>query len=255
MRQLTFWPKLSLIQYHDGEKAFIVDGLQEDLTPLKDILFNPNIIKIVHSARQDLEIFYQLWGQIVQPIFDTQIAARFCDLGQEVSLSQLVKDVLSVEMEKTVQFSDWLKRPLSPEQLTYAEQDVAYLIPLYHYLKDHLHETQKFDAFLEAQAFLLNEETYQPQPHKAWMRVKGYKQLTHGQKAWLKVLAAWRESEAAKQNKIRRLIVPDEILIKVATWQPQRMEKLARIINKVPLHQVEELWVLISESNLISDTN
>lgn len=255
IRQNTFWPQLSLIQYHDGEKAVILDGLKDDLSPCKEILLNPHIIKIIHSARQDLEIFYQLWGVVVQPIFDTQIAARLCGLGQEMSLFQLVKDIFGVELEKGVQFSDWLKRPLTPEQLSYAEQDVTHLIPLYHILKQQLEDQGKFQEFLIAQEGLLRPETYEAQPEKAWQRVKGYKQLSEKQKSWLKVIAAWREVEAAFQNKIRRLILSDELLIKIAIWQPQREDKLSKITHKLATHQVAALWQMIQEAGLLKKSD
>ncbi len=251
MRQETYWPQLSLIQYHDGEKAVIVDGLSQDLTFLKDILFNPDITKVIHSARQDLEIFYQLWGEVIYPIFDTQIAAQVCGLGQEMSLYQLVKDVLGIELEKSVQFSNWLNRPLTATQLAYAEQDVTYLIPLYQYLKKHLEDQSKYNDFLKAQEGLLRRENYEVQPQKAWMRVKGHRQLSASQLIWLKVLAAWREIEASKQNKIRRLILSDEVLIKVAIWQPKRQEKLAKILTKLSQDQIADLWLRIEESEII----
>jgi ribonuclease D len=250
IRIKTYWPQLSLVQIHDGNHAYLIDALAEDIEPLKQILLNPSIIKVLHSARQDLEIFFYLWGELPYPIFDTQIAARFCGFGYEVGLNLLAKEFCGVELEKSAQFSAWLKRPLTEKQLKYAEQDVRYLIPIYRELAQRLQTNDNQDVFEQVQAELLKIQLYQPNPAEAWRRVKNHQQLTLGQREWLKILAAWREDEAIRQNLIRRLILPDEILLKIATRRPKTKEKVVKALTNSFGFQVNKIWDLIQKQLL-----
>ena len=131
IRENTYYPILSLIQIASDSFSAIIDPLSDiDLQPFWEILSNKNILKVFHAGRQDIEIFFNLTGKIPTPIYDTQIAAMFCGLGDQVSYDGLVNKFLGLTISKESQFSNWLQRPLANKQLQYALSDVTHLIKI-----------------------------------------------------------------------------------------------------------------------------
>ncbi len=128
MRDQTYWPKLCLIQIAAPGTSAIIDPLAEgmDLTPFYDLLRQPGVVKVLHAARQDLEIFSQQGGVIPEPLFDTQIAAMVCGFGDAASYETLARKLAKVEIDKSARYSDWSHRPLSKRQLEYAMADVTH---------------------------------------------------------------------------------------------------------------------------------
>ncbi len=132
LRERTYFPKFCLLQIAVPGLVACVDPLAlESLEPLFEIIFNPAIPKVFHSGRQDLEIFYHLCGKLPSPVFDTQIAAPLLGLGEQVSYANMVTELLGVNLTKSHSRTDWTRRPLSPEQLRYAADDVIYLEQAY----------------------------------------------------------------------------------------------------------------------------
>ncbi len=230
MREQTFWPKLCLVQIAaDGTEVLIdsqAPGL--DLTPLFDLMVNEKVLKVFHSARQDIEIVHHLAGVIPHPIFDTQVAAMVCGFGEAVSYSMLVKRLLNRNLDKTSRFTDWSRRPLSERQLTYALGDVTYLRDLYPKLKAQLDQSERASWLNEEMAVLTDPATYQLHPEQAWkrlkMRIKTPKAL-----AVLMELAAWREREAQTQDVPRARILKDEALYDIASQAPRTQEDLGSL--------------------------
>jgi ribonuclease D len=230
MREQTFWPKLCLVQIAaDGVEALIdsqAAGL--DLTPLFDLMVNEKVLKVFHSARQDIEIVHHLAGVIPHPIFDTQVAAMVCGFGEAVSYSMLVKRLLNRNLDKTSRFTDWSRRPLSERQLTYALGDVTHLRDLYPKLKAQLDQSERASWLNEEMAVLTDPATYELHPEQAWrrlkMRIKTPKAL-----AVLMELAAWREREAQTQNVPRARILKDEALYDIASQTPRTQEDLGSL--------------------------
>jgi ribonuclease D len=139
MRETTYWPKLCLIQAAGPDVEGVIDPLAEglDLQPFLDVLADPKVLKVFHAARQDVEIFNNL-GVLPAPIFDTQIAAMAAGFGEQVAYDALVRQMLKVELDKSSRFTDWARRPLSDNQLTYAVADVTHLAALYPLLEARL---------------------------------------------------------------------------------------------------------------------
>jgi len=129
MRESTYWPKLCLIQAATETEVFVIDPLAPDmdLTPFLDVLRDESVLKIFHASRQDIEIFCQL-DAIPKPAFDTQIAAMALGFGDQVAYDQLVRQLLKLEVDKGSRFTDWSHRPLSVQQIHYAEGDVTHLM-------------------------------------------------------------------------------------------------------------------------------
>ena len=212
-RQTTYYPVLALIQICDGQQIAIIDPLAiDDLSPLMDVLYNPDITKVLHSARQDMEIFYNLNQSLPDALFDTQIAAALLGFGEQIGYASLVKQLLHVELDKSQTRTDWLKRPLTKKQIAYAADDVKYLAQLYPIQKNKLLESGRLSWLDKDFQFLSQQSTYAPSPETIWRKTKGLNKLKKQQLAILKNLAAWREKLAIKQNRPRKRVVSDDIL-------------------------------------------
>ncbi len=232
VREKTYFPKLCLIQVAYTSDAAIIDPLAKnlELKPFFEVLQNPKVLKVFHSGRQDIEIFYHLSKKMPQSVFDTQIAASVCGFGPAVSYDNLVQSVTRVELDKSSRLTDWLSRPLDQKQLEYALRDVTFLIPCYEYLVNYLNEHQRQSWIEEEIKELLNEDLYKADPDNAWQKIKYSVHSSHFLAA-LKELAAWRERRAIRFDVPKKSIVKDEILVAVAASSPKTIEELKKVRN------------------------
>lgn len=230
LREKTYYPQLCLIQIASDDVIACVDPLAiSDLTPLLDILYNPDVTVIFHAARQDLELLYMIRGELPPSLFDTQLAATVLGYGDQIGYANLVKQCVDVELDKAHSRTDWTKRPLDPAQIDYAADDVRYLRDVYHILKDQLNDKNRRHWLDDDFATLSSSETYKPNPENIWRKVKGAGRLKGVQLAVLKQLAAWREHRAVKSNRPRRWILKDEIMIDLAKLGPETLDKVKLI--------------------------
>jgi ribonuclease D len=230
MRDQTYWPKLCLIQVAAPGVEAIVDPLAEgiDLTPFYDLLRKPGIVKVLHAARQDIEIFHHQGGMIPHPLFDSQIAAMVAGFGDAASYETLCRKIAHVEIDKSSRFTDWSRRPLSQKQLDYAIGDVTYLRKIYEYLKKDLERTGRSSWVEEEIAALQDPELYALQPDTAWKRLKP-RSSNKRFLAMIAALAAWREREAQTRDIPRGRVLKDEALMEIAAHPPENAEALERI--------------------------
>ncbi|HEY0892485.1 MAG TPA: ribonuclease D, partial [Cellvibrio sp.] len=132
MRSDTFYPIAGLLQIGDGKGCYLIDPLAiKNLAPLRELMLDTAVTKVLHSCSEDLEVFQRWLGVVPAPLFDTQIAAAFAGLGFSLGYSGLVKNLLTIEIPKDETRSDWLQRPLSVAQLNYAALDVAHMLVVY----------------------------------------------------------------------------------------------------------------------------
>ena len=231
MRETTYYPKLCLIQMAapDGS-GVLVDPLAAglDLAPFFALMADEGVVKVFHSARQDLEIIWLLGGLLPQPFFDTQVAAMVCGYGDSVSYEQLVNDVAKAKIDKSSRFTDWSRRPLSDAQLSYALSDVTHLVKVYEVLAGQLLSTDRGEWLDEEMSVLTSPETYRADPASAWRRLSGRMRKPR-EIAVLMEVAAWREREAQSRNVPRGRILKDEAVIDVATSAPRSVEALGRL--------------------------
>jgi ribonuclease D len=230
MRDQTYWPKLCLIQVASKEHAAIVDPLAPgiDLTPFYDLLKRPEIVKVFHAARQDIEIFFTQGGVIPDPLFDSQIAAMVCGFGDAASYETLCRRIAHVEIDKSSRFTDWARRPLSKKQLEYAIGDVTHLRTIYEFLDAELKRTHREQWVEEEISALKDPALYRLDPEIAWKRLKartGNKRFL----AMLATLAAWREREAQTRDIPRGRVIKDEALLEIAAHPPEDAERLEHI--------------------------
>jgi len=229
MRDRTYWPVLCLVQVAGAAEAAAIDPMAEGLTldPLLALLANPQVLKVFHAARQDLEIFFQLTGAVPAPLFDSQVAAMVCGFGDAVSYETLASRLAGARIDKSFRFTDWSKRPLSERQITYALGDVTHLRAIYEKLSKRLHTTGRERWVDEEMAILTDPGTYRLDPETAWMRLKP----RGGSPRFLNVLksvAAWREAEAQRRDLPRNRLVRDEALLEIAAQMPGSVAELAR---------------------------
>lgn len=217
VREKTYYAELSLIQIctQDGQLALIDPLCGLDLTSFWDILASDKIIKIFHSARQDIEVLFQLSNQMPQNIFDTQIAGFYSEMGDMAGLARTLETRLGVVLPKEQTRTNWHQRPLTPEQIEYALDDVRYLPELYSKIIAELNPHQTADLQSKFQQ-LLNPDLYHIQPDLAWQRIKGKNKLKSRGKAILRELAAWREEYAQQNNLPRPWVISDFGLVEIS---------------------------------------
>lgn len=229
MRDTTYWPKLCLAQVAGPDEAAAIDTLAPDLdlTPFYDLLKNKRVLKVFHSARQDMEIFFIAMGELPVPIFDTQVAAMVCGFGESVGYDTLARKLTGAKIDKSSRFADWARRPLQKRQVDYALSDVIHLRPIYEKLRRRLEETGRTGWLEEEMALLTAPGTYRLAPETAWQRLKT---RSHDRRylAILRALAAWRETEAQQRDVPRNRVLRDEQLFDIAAHHPETPEELAR---------------------------
>ena len=232
MRERTYYPQLCLVQISDGTTAVAIDPLAKglDLAPLWTLMRNETIVKVFHAGQQDMEIFLHQMGQLPAPIYDTQLAAMVCGLGDQVGYDKLVKVLLNDDIDKTSRFTDWSKRPLSGRQITYALDDVIYLARLYPLMKKRIADDGRTDWLDEEYAKSNDPATYVTAPRDAWRRLKirnmrapALRRLMH--------LASWREAEAQQRDLPRNRVLRDETLIDLAGSNPKTLDDFSTIRN------------------------
>jgi ribonuclease D len=230
LREKTYYPKLCLLQVATPDSVACIDPLALDtLDPILDLVFDPGITKVMHSARQDMEIFYHLRGAAPGPVFDTQVAALLLGYPDQIGYGNLVSEVLNVRLEKLHTRADWSIRPLTQDQVSYAADDVIYLVDVYLNLRNRLVERGRFEWLDEDFARLSSDALYSNPPEDAWLRVKGGNRLKGAALAVLQALAGWRETLAQQRDRPRGWILRDDALLEIARHRPASLEALGRI--------------------------
>lgn len=230
IRDKTYYPQLCLVQVATPDQVACIDPLAlPSLDPLLKLLYDPAILKVLHAAHQDLELFFHLGGATPAPVFDTQLAALVLGGGEQIGYAALVRHWLGVELSKAHTRADWRRRPLAAEWLRYAADDVRYLAALYPRLRDALHTQGWLAVLAEDFAALSDPGRYRVEPEQAWRRIREYSQLSSPRRAVLRSLAAWREEQARSHDRPRGWILADAVLVELARRLPENLEQLQRI--------------------------
>lgn len=257
LREKTYYAQLCLIQIATDNILACVDPLAiSNLDPLLDLLYQPDRVKVLHSARQDLEIFFDLKSELPKPIFDTQIAATLLGYGDQVGYANLVKSMLGKTVDKEHARTDWSQRPLDDAQVHYALNDVRYLIPIYRQQREWLSEKGREQWLQTDFESLTDKKLYAPHPEQLWKRVKGTRILKRGQLAVLQQLTMWREQRAKELNRPRKWILPDEVLVDIARRCPgsqEAMEKIRGWNNFIKKH-ASDILVVIKQARTIPES-
>ncbi|HDS16679.1 MAG TPA: ribonuclease D [Proteobacteria bacterium] len=226
----TFYPQLGLVQLALHEKqAWLIDipALNNRLAPLGRILADPTIEKIIHDARQDLTILKNQTGSYPRNIFDTRLACGFIGPSANYSLFELCRTFADRNLSKEETRSNWLQRPLNPEQCQYALEDVIFLPRIRTAIKQKAELLERWAWIDEEMKLYDRPELYDDPPFdQVFTKVKGCRRLSGKELALLRELAAWREKEARRRDLPRRHVLSDEMLVNLAIRQPQTLASL-----------------------------
>ena len=237
LRERTYRAELCLIQVATADDATCIDPLAEmPLTPLLPTLVGEpgtTPIKVMHASRQDVEVLFPLAG-LVRPVFDTQIAAALTGLPAQVGYGELVRRTLGIELAKSHTRTDWSRRPLSPEQIEYAVDDVRYLLPLKASLEEQLDKLNRLSWLTEELSLLADAQSFTVNPDEAWQRLKGLRGLDPGRTRLTRALAAWRERRAIDRNRPRGWILDDIALREIVMRVPRTADQLAQVPELPP---------------------
>ncbi len=229
LRERTYRAELCLLQLSSHGDAVCVDPLSvADFSALSRLLTAPGITKVMHASRQDVEVLFPVSG-LVRPIFDTQIAAALTGMPAQIGYGELVRRLLGKELAKSHTRTDWSRRPLSPEQIEYALDDVRYLLPLRESLEDQLERSGRMPWLAEELRALEDARNVVTDPADAWLRIKGLRSLDPARERLAQLLAAWRERRAMERNRPRGWILDDAVLREVVLQVPRSVEALAAI--------------------------
>jgi len=227
----SFVPKLELIQVATPEVAAVIDfpAVQSNgsLAPFWELICDPQVEKVVHAGRQDLDLFAVHAGEIPKPFFDTQIAAAMLGFGAQVAYANLVQRIHGTKLAKAHTFTNWSARPLSSEQIAYAAEDVQFLLPIYTHLQKRLHALGRSEWAREEFSRLetaVGDKSKEPLDR--YQRIRGWDSLKPRHAAVLRDLAAWRETEARRRNVPRGRVMRDEVLLQLARHPPKSVDDL-----------------------------
>ena len=231
VRERTYFHRIGLIQVAGRNGCAAIDPiLLDDLTPLLEIFKDPNRTKVFHAARQDLEILVRLCGQVIPPVFDTQIASALVGWGSQISFAKLIQKALGKRIHKSETYTDWCRRPLSQDQIHYAIDDVRYLMPAYEKLLERLKQLKRSDWMQGELDIWEDPDTFAlPDPHLRYMKIKNLRSLKPKNIAVLRELAAWRERVAVTRDCLAKSIVRDETLLEIARKMPSDIKDLYSI--------------------------
>ena len=230
LRERTYFPKLCLVQVAAGDHIAAVDPiLIEDLSPLAALFEDPSVTKVFHACGQDLEVLLDGMGVVCAPVFDTQLAAAFLGLRQQVSYASLVESYCGVRLAKAESLTDWSRRPLDPEQLTYAEDDVRYLPGIYERMMAELVEKDRLSWVAPEMDALCDLSHIRRDPRESYLRLRRAGSLTRRQLAVAREVCAWREETAARRDLPRKWVASDEVIVEVCKRTPTTLDRLRRI--------------------------
>lgn len=227
LRDKTYWPKLCLLQMAVDDSYVLVDPFEVDIKSIQKLLENKDVIKLFHSPRQDIEVLLHEAKVMPDPIFDTQIAASFLGHNVQIGYGNLVQSELGVKLKKGDTYTDWSLRPLRESQLSYAKDDVVYLIQLYRKMVKELKKINRLDwVYEDINVKYSDRKFYEVNFEDRFWHLKRVSTLNKFQLAIAKELASWREKAAVKRNVPRRWVISDEQLIEICKQQPKKVDDL-----------------------------
>ncbi len=235
VRERTFFPRPGLIQVCDGRKVWLLDAARDhSFNELGQMLEQPEIIKVLHSVGEDLEIFQILTGKLPRPLFDTQIAAAMLGMPLQVRYENLVEDCFGVSLAGGKARSNWCKRPLAPELLDYAAQDVIWLPRLHAHLSEALRSVGRLHWLEEDCQRLVDRALNHLEAEQPLDRIKGAGRLEDPALAWLARLVSWRDSQARERDLPRSFVVRDDALVETAQRLAQAGQDLSPALSTLP---------------------
>lgn len=250
IRERTFWPQLALVQIAIGDDIWLIDPLAPGMAEaLKPLLENESVLKVMHSASEDLVAFLRACGTVPKPLFDTQIAAALAGIGAGVGYQRLVQDLLGIALHKGETRSDWLRRPLSPAQLEYAADDVRHLFALHDRLQARLAELDREDWQAQDAVRLLASATDGGNERWPHLSMRAAQFLDAEAQRRLLRLLRWRDRQARESDRPRSWILDNELAALLARTPPADADALQAQFDthpKAPRKLGPAIWRALS---------
>ncbi len=252
VRESTYYPELALIQVASDDLLACIDPLAiTGFDPFEELLAEPGLVKVFHASSQDLEILYQKFGRVPVPVFDTQLAAAVLGYNHQVSYADLVQQVTGVRLEKKHTRANWTRRPLSPDELEYAMDDVRYLLDVYRELNGRLESTRRRGWIEKDLQAMSDAANYRVDEQSLWKKLRGVQKLKGEKLQIASELCRWREQLAQRQNRPRRWIVKDDAIIEIARQKPGDLAALSSIpelSDKVASRHADKLLDIVTNA-------
>lgn len=233
IREKTFYPALEIIQFATLDEVWLIDcqpfrnqSSFEDISPILDVLQNPDILKVVHSAHGDQEALFTNLGVVAKPTLDTSIAAGLCGYGENVGLANLLKSVMNVTIKKGHARTDWSARPLPIQLAKYAREDVRTLVRLGKTLLDQLEEMGRKQWALDESARWEDPSLYEPNPDSIIQKLSRNQRINESNYPIMAELVRWREARIRELNIPRRWLASDDLLINLSCVRPTDIDHL-----------------------------
>lgn len=225
-----YWPDLFLVQIAGGSGPVAVDPLEvQDLSPLADLVSSDSTVKVIHSARNDIDVLMHHLGTCFSNVFDTQLAAAFLGFDRQPSLSNLVKAECGIMPKKAQTLSDWSIRPLGQDQVEYALDDVRFLLEIYRNQVSKLSELGRLDWYRQEAAYLTDPATYANSIHRSFRKIRSRSKIRAGRLSVLWALLKWRENAARELNRPRNFVARDHVIGAITAMAPGNLKNLSRL--------------------------
>lgn len=260
LRERTYFAQLCLLQLSGADDAFCVDTIAlaaahaldaSTLAPLRRLMNDASVCKVIHAARQDLEVLAPSCGMVAN-VFDTQLAAALVGHAPQIGYANLVETLLQVKLHKSQTRTDWSRRPLSAAQIDYALDDVRHLLPLRERLLERLQALGRL-AWFEEDSRAAAAEPLQVDPQLAWLRVKGLSDLDEPRLRLARALGSWREQRAVQSDRPRGWILPDVSLREIVLRVPRTANELgliAELTDGMLKHSGAALLQLVADAQI-----
>ncbi|TMP39398.1 ribonuclease D [Pseudoalteromonas rubra] len=236
MRRRTLYPEIALIQVYDGEHLALIDPLSElDFSGLWRLLRDEQVVKVLHSPSEDIEVFQKFAGFVPTPLFDTQFALQLLGEGNCVGFANMVKSMLDIELDKSMSRTDWLKRPLQASQLEYAAADVFYLLPCYQTISKKIAEKGLSDIVMCESQLIAQKRAFRTPDHYLYLSIKNVWQLKPRDLAILRTLASWRQNKAEKKNLALNFVLKEHNMVEIAKRRPSSLNSLRNVPGVEPM--------------------
>jgi len=233
MTEGRYVAELSLVQVAWGDAANpevrAIDPLKVDARPIADLVADPSVETVIHSAQADLALLGAVFGVRGRNVIDSQIAAAFLGLGDQIGYAGLIEHSAGVHLDKASQFTEWSRRPLTEEQVRYALDDVRYLDAAWEGLRSELVARGRLPWVIEECDRLAETWAERIPPQEMYRRVRGWNSLRRRSQGALRGLAAWREEEALRLNRPPSWLLNDRTLLEVARRPPEDVNELRAV--------------------------
>lgn len=255
IRDETYEAILGLIQVTTGGEVVLVDPTARiDMGVFWELVTDEAVTCVVHAGKEDFEVCLHATGRPPRNVFDVQVAAGLVGYGYPLSLVRLVDQVLDKRITKGQTLTDWLRRPLTDQQVRYAVEDVVHLPTVYEKLSAGLRETGRTGWASEEFKRYEDATIYKPPVEERLFKLKGTKRLDGLGLAVLERLIEWREQWAQRRNRPTRALVRDDVLVEIARRRPQRTSDL-EVLRGFPQSRnrkvIRELLDLIEQAGTI----